>query len=232
MKDKFSYTIANEEYYVQVQVKKNKNIYLKIIGDHELMITVPKYINMVQILQFLKMKETWIKKHPYICKEEKIISINDKYLVIFGEKRPFVLKQAERRMILPKQDGFEIYLPQLIQKEFDLVLNNFYQYRILTEVIYLRKKYDFMINGYSKPTFYVSKMKSKWGSFSLQTNRIHLNQQLIFYPLATLEAVVAHEFAHILVHNHSLQFYKLLFSWLPDYKDRIACLKNFEKMIN
>ena len=68
-------------------------------------------------------------------------------------------------------------------------------------------------------------MKSRWGSFSARTNRIHLNQQLIFYPKLALEAVLAHEFAHVLVRNHSLKFYQVLLSWLPDYKERLKLLK-------
>lgn len=222
---KFSYSIGNEDYIIQVKIKKIKHVYLKVSGDHQLLITASKDITLPRILQFIKSKELWIRRHPFQSEIMHKISIQDKYLILFGQKKPFTLKQGEQRNIRKTRDGFEITLVEMTQREFDQVVSGFYQYRVLTETISLRTKFDERIHPHKRPVLYVTKMKSRWGSFSAKTNRIHLNQQLVFYPIEVLEAVLAHEFAHILVRNHSMQFYKVLFSWMPDYKNRIEKMK-------
>jgi len=51
---------------------------------------------------------------------------------------------------------------------------------------------------------------SRWGSYSLRTRRVRLNAALRQMPSWVLEAVVAHELAHVVHPNHSPAFWKLL----------------------
>ena len=44
------------------------------------------------------------------------------------------------------------------------------------------------------------------------------------YPEAAIDYVVVHELAHILYKNHGPQFYSLVESVLPDYRESIKLL--------
>jgi len=51
---------------------------------------------------------------------------------------------------------------------------------------------------------------SRWGSYSLRTKTVRLNAALRQMPSWVLEAVVAHELAHVYHPDHSPQFWDLL----------------------
>jgi predicted metal-dependent hydrolase len=52
--------------------------------------------------------------------------------------------------------------------------------------------------------------RARWGSYSVRTGTIHLNAALRQMPAWVLEAVVAHELAHVVYADHSPAFWKLV----------------------
>lgn len=63
---------------------------------------------------------------------------------------------------------------------------------------------------------FVTTQESRWGSYSSATRTIRLNAALREMPRWVLEAVVAHELAHVTHHDHGPGFWKLLRSVYPD----------------
>lgn len=63
---------------------------------------------------------------------------------------------------------------------------------------------------------FVTTQETLWGSYSPGTRSIRLNAALREMPRWVLEAVVAHELAHVFHHNHGPGFWKLLRSVDPD----------------
>ena len=61
--------------------------------------------------------------------------------------------------------------------------------------------------------------KSKWGSCTPSTHKICFNVNLIFMPLEFIDAIILHELAHLYHLNHSKDFYTLLCTWMPNYKE-------------
>ena len=56
---------------------------------------------------------------------------------------------------------------------------------------------------------------ARWGSYSTRTKTVHLNAALRQMPSWVLEAVVAHELAHVFHLDHSPQFWDLLHQVCP-----------------
>ena len=63
---------------------------------------------------------------------------------------------------------------------------------------------------------FVTTQQARWGSYSSATRTIRLNAALREMPRWVLEAVVAHELAHVTHHDHGRSFWKLLRSVYPD----------------
>ncbi len=63
---------------------------------------------------------------------------------------------------------------------------------------------------------FVTTQEARWGSYSSGSRTIRLNAALRQMPRWVLEAVVAHELAHVFHHDHGPQFWKLLRSVYPD----------------
>lgn len=102
-----------------------------------------------------------------------------------------------------------------------------YEYWLFDEA---NKIFDFFIRKYCsmlkvKPKkIVIKKLKSRWGS-ATSKNIINLNLFLIKSPCDVIEYVILHEVCHLLIKNHSKDFWKLLGDYMPSYKDKISWLK-------
>jgi predicted metal-dependent hydrolase len=63
---------------------------------------------------------------------------------------------------------------------------------------------------------FVTNQRSRWGSYSTKTRTIRLNAALRGMPGWVLEAVVAHELAHVIHPDHSPAFWNLLKGVCPE----------------
>ena len=74
--------------------------------------------------------------------------------------------------------------------------------------------------GVKMPQLRLREMKSLYGSCATKKGIITLNTHLLKVPISLIEYVAAHEMCHLLVPNHSKQFYALFERVMPDYKQR------------
>ncbi len=65
---------------------------------------------------------------------------------------------------------------------------------------------------------------SNWGSCSSKGN-INLSTRLLFAPAEVRDYVIIHELAHLIEMNHSARFWDLVERAMPDYRDKVAWLK-------
>ncbi len=63
---------------------------------------------------------------------------------------------------------------------------------------------------------FVTTQQARWGSYSTATRTIRLHAALRHMPTWVLEAVMAHELAHVTHHNHGPGFWALLHRVCPD----------------
>ena len=63
----------------------------------------------------------------------------------------------------------------------------------------------------------IREQKTRWGSCSSVGN-LNYNWKLVLMPPGVLDYVVVHELAHRREMNHSAAFWKVVATWMPDYK--------------
>lgn len=80
------------------------------------------------------------------------------------------------------------------------------------------------IMGLTPARVKITKATKRFGSCSSK-NALCFSFRLMQYPQAAIEYVVVHELAHLVHHNHGRDFYALIKSVLPDYKQRNKLLK-------
>ena len=61
-------------------------------------------------------------------------------------------------------------------------------------------------------------MKRAWGNCNTKKD-IHLNTNLIKYSKQAIEYVCLHEICHLKYMNHSKVFWKMVESYMPNYKE-------------
>ncbi|GAB2722158.1 M48 family metallopeptidase [Halomonas garicola] len=68
----------------------------------------------------------------------------------------------------------------------------------------------------------VKKMKTRWGSCTIQARRIWLNLELVKKSPRCLEYIIVHEMVHLLERHHTDRFRALMDQCLPDWRLRKA----------
>lgn len=68
------------------------------------------------------------------------------------------------------------------------------------------------------PVFRIFEMKTQWGNCS-PSGRLTLNPHLIKAPSACIDYVLLHELCHLVEHNHSDKFYRLMAQVMPNWED-------------
>ena len=138
---------------------------------------------------------------------------------------------AARRVPAPEIDAFVIQKAAFILRAIDRFAKQAEretcpvpytdgQCRAVFEEI-LKEQYP-LIAGYGVPLpiLRIREMKSCWGSCLYRKGTITLNKRLMQKSRRCIEYVVLHELCHFIHPNHSKQFYGLLETLMPDWKER------------
>lgn len=64
----------------------------------------------------------------------------------------------------------------------------------------------------------IKRMKTKWGTCNIETQRIWLNLELAKKPVQCLEYTLVHELTHLLESHHNERFTGLLDQHLPPWR--------------
>ena len=84
--------------------------------------------------------------------------------------------------------------------------------------------------GVTPKSVSVKNYKSSWGSCS-NRGEISFNWRIILAPHRIIDYVVIHELCHLLEHNHSSRYWKLVEQHVPDWRDCRDWLKNKDLVI-
>ena len=98
--------------------------------------------------------------------------------------------------------------------ERERVLTTWYRRRLKEEVAPLIAKWEAII-GVQVAEWGVKSMKTRWGTCTIEAQRIWLNLELVKKPLHCLEYIIAHELVHLLERHHNERFVAYMNRYMP-----------------
>ena len=168
----------------------------------------------------------WIKRHQKNFQEQPRQSeremVNGESHYVFG--RRYLLEVIERygrhELEIGPSDKLKLYVrPGTGTDGRKLALQRWHRELLAARIPTLIAKWEPKL-GVQVADWGVRRMKTKWGSCSIEARRIWLNSELAKAPEECLEYVVVHEMVHLLERNHSERFKNLLDDHLGDWVEQ------------
>lgn len=218
-------------YTADIERKRQKNMYMRLTGDHHLHISCPVYVTNTDVMRFIHDKENWIVKaeKSQHRQDNHIATGSDgTYVTWLGKTyKVQTLNDTVNKMVL--HDDTVIYHVKDNLKE--TIDNIYYQTagkKMAGMLEEKRKQWDEEIcrkNHKSLPKITIKYMTSRWGSCTPARSHISMSVRLMHYPEECMDYVLLHEYVHILVPNHSKQFYDIVSYYMPEWKAYNQLLK-------
>jgi predicted metal-dependent hydrolase len=223
--------------YISLEIVRKQNmkhIYLRVTPNG-VIVSTNKRTKLADIEAFVYSKSTWLIKHLKVQEQRK-----EKQLLVTGnfvyfQGQAFVLKCIEKEnMKKPTleftENKFIINMPkETPQEALQLLFDNFYKQQAIEQIYTMVEEWSNKMNMHPKNIGF-RKAKRRWGSCSSQ-NTLSFNYYLMKLPLEIVEYVVVHELAHIKEKNHSKNFWAVVEEFLPNYKELVQELREFESVL-
>ncbi len=231
------YSIAYGTRSIEYDIERKaslKNSYINVTTEGVLVRTDDK-TTQEEIDKMVYKKLSWVSKK---LEQFKAIAVN--HHISTGSRLYYMGKSyyvkliedisATTIMIEFNHSKFYITIPMVYtEQELQKAIENFYKQKATQKLIPLTKKWAKRM-GLEPEHISFRYSKNRWGSCSA-THRISYNYHLVKLSASLIEYVVVHELAHIVHKNHSKEFWKLVYHYIPDYKIREEKIRVFEKLI-
>jgi predicted metal-dependent hydrolase len=221
-------TIQLGDITIQVFRKNIKNVHLSVYPpDGRVTLAAPSATRLDVARAYAISKLGWIREQQdkllrqqretprrYIERESHFLWGRRYLLVVeYKETKPAV-RLDHKRIFLTVRPGCD-------EKKRAAVIHEWHK-RLLHEAVppCIRKweaKLGVKVNSY-----YLQRMKTKWGSCNSRAGNIRLNTELVKKPKDLLEYVIVHEMAHLLEPVHNEHFVALLDEHYPFWREARA----------
>lgn len=208
-----------------MQVKKIKNINLKILPSGKIVLTVPVRVSNKKMLDFLHKNKDWIDKNygKVVSKNKKIEYENGESIDFLGKKYTLEIREIDKGREKAEILSNNILIMNVLKENAvnkekkEKILENFYRMQAKKYLSPLTERWAEKCNlEYSE--IRIRKAKRIWGSCNTKKKIITYNIFLITKDIECIEYVVVHELCHLVHPNHGKEFKKLLEKYIPEYK--------------
>ena len=218
----------NQVIPITVERKKIKNIRLKVYPESVVKISSPYSVTDEFLMEFVSQRQKWIEDKLEKFSQTKGYAAttaikNGMSIKMLGEDLIFSVRKSNKNLIY--QEGRILHICTTDTDNQKTLMQQFDKWWRKESLEILQKHVDALYPIVKKydipyPDIYLRKMKTLWGSCSVNRNKVTFNQYLTKAKPACIEYVVLHELVHFLYPNHSKKFYAFLGSYMPDWKER------------
>ncbi|EOD01838.1 M48 family metallopeptidase [Caldisalinibacter kiritimatiensis] len=216
-----------------VEYRKRKTLEIRIIPPDKVLVICPKGLSKDKIIELVSKKANWIVKKLKELESIEYNLVEKKYedgevVKYLGEDYYLhinIVKNKNKAVIEINKDKLNITSPMKDKELVKKILKDWYK-KQANKVVKERVEYYKDIIGVKPNKVKAKEQKRIWGSCTSKGN-VYFNWRLIMAPIHIIDYVVVHELCHLIHMNHSKEFWKLVESVIPDYKERKEWLKKY-----
>jgi predicted metal-dependent hydrolase len=209
---------------VDVVLKDIKNVHLSVYPPTgRVRISAPTRMNIDAVRVFAISKLDWIRQQQtklreqeretprnYVDRESHYVWGKRYLLTVSENDEPASIALGHSRMLLRVRPGTDESKKQAFVEEW-------YRVMLKEAVPALLARWQPLLNVRVE-SFFVQRMKTKWGSCNQKACTIRLNSELAKKPAECLEYVLVHELVHLLEPTHNSRFVALMDRFMPKWQ--------------
>ena len=211
------------------QVKKSarrKTLTIVVHPDNRVVVSAPASYPRKNILRFVEKKSDWIRKAIRANLQRNQQSQARRFetgekLLYLGREYILRVERGNSSQVILRDEDICVRLRTIVgaAPEPSVVkehLLKWYQARALAKVKEKVPIYTGLI-GVNPRLVTIKTLKSRWGSCSIH-GRISLAWHIIMAPERIFDYLIVHELCHLVHHNHSVEYWDLVATILPDHQ--------------
>ncbi|MHB9095146.1 MAG: M48 family metallopeptidase [Eubacteriales bacterium] len=212
------------------------------VGPGGVVVSAPGFLNQREVISFVEKKGEWILRKFSVL--QQVLSANPDRALVDGEELlfqgdSFTLQvseyQGKNTKVALRNGCFVVHINYAVpvqerREEIRRKLEDLYK-RLAREAVTERLDYFGPQLGLKYNAVRIKEQKTRWGSCSGKGN-LNFNWKVVMAPSDIIDYVVVHELCHLAHMNHSREFWHLVESQLPDYRERKQWLKQNGVLLN
>ncbi|MBZ0283437.1 MAG: M48 family metallopeptidase [Anaerolineae bacterium] len=231
-----TYTFGSTKiYYDLVHSKTIKAVKIVIEFEHGVEVVIPHDFEEIRLEAVLRKKAPWILEKLQEIDQITALPLQKEY--VSGEKFPLlghmhtliVEERAERKpfTVMKGSDLIVTVKPGL--RDWDrraMVRETLRQWYVRQAEQKLPEQIELhipMVNVHPDKIAVVD-LDKRWGSCTPR-GTINVNWRLVMAPIHVVDYIAVHELCHLLMPDHSNEFWSLVWAVLPDYEERREWLR-------
>ncbi len=211
---------------------RRKTLSICVYRDNRVVVAVPGRLSKEEIVLFVEKKSEWVRKRLKINREKekkkaRQFVTGEKFLLL-GNEYTLVVQAGSPGRVFIENGSINVRLnPDPSPDGNRLKVRNYLaEWYVGLALQKIKERLPLFAErvGASPHRVTIKAMKSRWGSCSTQ-GRISFTWNIIMAPEAVLDYLVVHELCHLVHHDHSAQYWKLVESIIPDHAERRKWLR-------
>ena len=150
--------------------------------------------------------------------EREMVSGESHYFLGRRYRLRVVAHDGAAKIVLRNRSRIELHAQaEATAPQREQMLHRWYRQQLKKLIPPLLEKWQTAL-GVQVADWRIKKMKTKWGTCTIEARRICLNLELAKKPVPCLEYIIAHEMVHLLERHHNDRFIAIMDKSLPNWR--------------
>jgi len=212
---------------------RRRTLSICVYPDNTVVVAAPEKLSQKEIMSFVERKADWVRKRMQINLEkqedkpqrryvtgEKLLCLGKEYTLVIEEGRPVGVALNGENISVRIPSGTPAELRgRMVRRQLML-----WYARLAAKKIEERVRHYAGLIGVWPRSVKLKSLRSRWGSCSTRGG-INFAWNIIMAGEPILDYLVVHELCHLVHHNHSPEYWKLVASYVPDHLQKRKWLR-------
>ncbi len=226
-------TVSWDKYLIDctIEYRSRKTLGISVMPDKRVVVVAPLNTPIVEIEKRVQKRAAWVIKQWNYFDSFGVSMPERRY--ISGESHFYLGRQYMLRVELGKPNSVQlkgryINISCTPRKKAGELLKLWYRERAKIKFSEIAQPIieRFSRYGVEPSAIQIQEMDNRWGSCT-NRGKIILNPALIKVSRSCIEYVITHEMTHLIHRNHTREFYSILSSEMPKWKELKDKLERF-----